>query len=242
MRGLLFGTLAPAAFLSAMLASAPAAAEIVARTDSGFTVRAVAEVAASPEETWKELVHPADWWDGEHTFSGKAANLSLDPVAGGCFCETLPPAEGAPKGTKPGGVEHMRVIYVQPGFALRMIGALGPLQSEAVNATLTVTLKSTGKGTRILWEYVVGGYMRYPQDKIAPAVDQVIGAQLSGLALKLGPAVNFDLAPGKKIKDKAGDEPAVDAKKPSEGDDTPPDQEHKQANEALDKALSPDRA
>jgi hypothetical protein len=68
-----------------------------------------------------------------------------------------------------------------------MTGALGPLQSEAVQATLTITLKPIDGGTRLTWEYVVGGFMRYKQEQIAPAVDKVIGEQLNRLAEKLGP-------------------------------------------------------
>ncbi|WP_338468123.1 SRPBCC family protein [Novosphingobium sp. ZN18A2] len=217
----------------------PALAEVIGRADNGFTVRAIREVSASPEEAWKAIVHPAGWWLDEHTFSGKAANLTLNPVAGGCFCETLPVPKDVPAGQKPGGVEHMRVIYANPGHALRLTGALGPLQSEAVAGTLTITLKREGKATRILWEYVVGGYMRYPIERIAPAVDKVITAQLSSLALKLGPATTFDLAPGKdKAEGPQGD--AADAQMPGpEAGEAPGDSPHKQANDAVDSALSP---
>lgn len=232
MRGWLFLTLSAAA-----IAPAPASAEIVAKADNGFTVRVAAEVVTSPDETWKALLQPAKWWLDEHTFSGSAANLSIDPIAGGCFCEKLPVAKDAPAGAKPGGVEHMRVVYIQQDKALRMRGALGPLQSEAVTGTLTVTLKPLAKGTRILWEYVVGGYMRYPQDKIAPAVDNVITAQLGSLAAKLGPVQIFDLPPG--------DKPATgDAEAPGSGEPAgpPKDDEHRKANDALDKILSPNGA
>ena len=53
---------------------------------------------------------------------------------------------------------------------------------------LTITLTKTESGTRIEWEYVVGGYMRFPVAEIAPAVDQVIGEQLGRLAALLTPA------------------------------------------------------
>jgi hypothetical protein len=49
---------------------------------------------------------------------------------------------------------------------------------------------STGlKVTRILWEYVVGGFMRYKTDTISGAVDKVLGEQIAGLTKLLGPAV-----------------------------------------------------
>lgn len=169
-----------------MLADA-AKAEVVAKSDIGFVVRNTVEVKATPGETWRTLVNPPAWWLRQHTFSGDAANLTLDPVAGGCFCEKLPIPAGAPKGQQPGGVQHLRVIYVEPGKALRLSGALGPLQSEALTGTLTITIKPTEAGTRILFEYVVGGFMRYNVDEIGPAVDHVLAAQLASLAKKLGP-------------------------------------------------------
>ncbi|HEX8056816.1 MAG TPA: SRPBCC family protein [Novosphingobium sp.] len=166
--------------------AAPAGAEVIARSDSGFVVRHVAEVTASPEDAWKQLVVPADWWNGAHSFSGDAKNLSLDARAGGCFCEVLP-GEGEKGWLHPrGGVEHMRVVFVDQDKALRMTGALGPLQSEALQGTLTITLKPIDGGTRLTWEYVVGGFMRYKPEQIVPAVDKVIGEQLTRLAEKLG--------------------------------------------------------
>jgi hypothetical protein len=181
----------------ALFLAAPAQAEIVSRADTGLVVRQVAEVTASPEDSWKAMVTPADWWSGEHSFSGDAGNLSIVPRIGGCFCEVLPGEEGA-KAPR-GGVEHMRVVFVEQNKALRLVGALGPLQSEAVQGTLTMTLKPIDGGTRITWEYVVGGYMRYKPDQIVPAVDKVIGEQLTRLADKLGakaPAENPEPKPG----------------------------------------------
>ncbi|WP_225205880.1 SRPBCC family protein [Novosphingobium huizhouense] len=176
--------------LALLLAAAtigPARAEVVAKGDSGFVVRVAARVTSDPAATWKALSAPAQWWQGQHTFSGDAANLTLDPVPGGCFCERLPLPKTAAKGERPGGVQHMRVLYAEPGKALRLSGALGPLQSEAVQGTLTITIKPIDGGSRIVFDYVVGGYMRYPVAEIAPAVDAVIAAQLASLAMKLGP-------------------------------------------------------
>jgi hypothetical protein len=86
-----------------------------------------------------------------------------------------------------GSVEHMHVIFADPQRGiLRMSGALGPLQGEALNGTLTVELKKTDTGTRIELEYVVGGYMRFKTEEIAPAVDGVLGQQLAGLVKVVG--------------------------------------------------------
>jgi hypothetical protein len=176
-------------FLLAILAlflAMPAQAEIVARGDDSFVVRHVAEVTVSPDVVWKALIEPSGWWDGQNSFSGDAANFSLEPRAGGCFCEALP-GEGEKGFLHPrGSVEHMRVVLIEENKALRMVGALGPLQSEPVQAVLTITLKPIDGGTRISGEYVVGGYMRFKVDQIAPAVDKVIVTQLDRLADKLG--------------------------------------------------------
>ena len=80
----------------------------------------------------------------------------------------------------------MRVLFAQRDRQLRMSGALGPLQSEALQATLTVSLTPQASGTRIEWSYVVGGYMRMAGDQIATAVDRVLGEQFASLTARLG--------------------------------------------------------
>ena len=76
-------------------------------------------------------------------------------------------------------------LHAAPHATLRLSGALGPLQSEAVTGVLTMTLRRDGNGTRIVWEYVVGGYMRTPIAQVAPAVDQVLAEQLQRLAARV---------------------------------------------------------
>ncbi|MCJ2180360.1 SRPBCC family protein [Novosphingobium album (ex Hu et al. 2023)] len=169
--------------------SASAEAKVATVSSNGFVVRHLVEVPAAVEETWTLLLKPAEWWDADHTWSGDAANLSIDGRAGGCFCEILPNT-ASPKAAARGSVEHMRVIYIERPRALRMSGALGPLQADAVNGTLTIQLNpvNDGKSTQVLLEYVVGGYARTPYEKLAPAVDGVLGEQLQHLAAKLGGA------------------------------------------------------
>ena len=85
-----------------------------------------------------------------------------------------------------GSVEHMHVVYADPQRGvLRMVGALGPLQGEGLHGTLTITLKPVEGGTRIEWDYVVGGYMRMKSEQIAPMVDKVLGEQLQRLVALL---------------------------------------------------------
>ena len=65
---------------------------------------------------WSALIQPGQWWSSVHTFSHDAHNLTLDPRAGGCWCEALPSG---------GGVRHMAVVYVAPGQTLRVGVSIG---------------------------------------------------------------------------------------------------------------------
>ncbi len=108
--------------LAALLATTMprwAKADVVDSAANGFTLKLVLNIQAAPDEVYRSLLRPADWWNPQHTFSGDAHNLSIEPKPLGCFCEKL---------TDGGGVRHMEVVYLQPGKTLRMLGALGPLQ------------------------------------------------------------------------------------------------------------------
>ncbi|MGH6787996.1 MAG: SRPBCC family protein [Novosphingobium sp.] len=204
---------AVAAICSALAFAAPAAAEVTATGDGAFISRNVVEVSASQWEAWQAMIAPNTWWNGEHTYSGDPANMWLDAQATGCFCEKLPVPKEAPPGTRAGSVEHMHIVYAAPGAALRMVGGLGPLQSEAVKGVLTVTFKPLEGGkTRILWEYSVGGYMRYETPKIAVLVDTVMAEQLKRLGDKLGLAAPAEAKPEDKpdTKSEPAEKPAAD--------------------------------
>lgn len=160
------------------LVSFPAHAEVAASTEDGFVSHNEVLVRASPAEAWAMMLRPGEWWNGEHTYSGDAINMTISAKAGQCFCEAVPATGGE--------IEHMRVIYVVPGSTLRLTGGLGPLQAEAVTGVLTMALEPAGPMTRISWDYVVGGYARTPMTEYAPLVDQVVGEQLIRLATRLG--------------------------------------------------------
>jgi hypothetical protein len=153
---------------AALLVTVPALAEVQEARDGFFRIRSVILVEASPAAAYRALVRVPAWWDPAHTWSGSSKNLSLDARAGGCFCEKL-------KGR--GSVEHARVVFAQPGQLLRMNGALGPLQEMPVTGVLTYTLAPDGPGTRVTLTYQVSGVMSMAADKLAPLVDQVMGAQ-----------------------------------------------------------------
>lgn len=169
-----------------VLAAVPAAAEVTRTTDNSFVSRNEVVVTASPKEVWLALISPSTWWQSAHTWSGDAKNLTLMPQAGGCFCETIPEVDEPGRFTLQGSVEHMRVVQAYPEAALRMVGSLGPLQSEPVTGVLTIVISKVPKGTRIVFEYNVGGAMRYEVPVISKAVDGVMAAQIASLAKPLG--------------------------------------------------------
>lgn len=177
----------------AAFTSVPAYAEVTAQADNGFAVRHTVTVSTDPDATFAMLRTPAKWWDKDHSWTGNSENLYMDAQAGGCFCELIPneatTESGAPQRTLRGSVQHMQIVYVDPGNMLRLSGALGPLQAEAVTGTMTISLKAIKGGTRLTFDYVVGGFMRTPMREMAGGVDAVVGAQASRLAMALGPLV-----------------------------------------------------
>lgn len=178
------------AIAAVLLALAPfavphaARADVVASSDSGFVVSGEADIAGqTPAQVWQALIRPQDWWSSDHSWSGNAANMTLDPVAGGCFCEAIP-------GDLPGSAEHMRVVQVRPGELLVMRGSLGPMQGEALAGVLSITLAplADAAGTKIAWTYVIGGYARFPLAELAGAVDGVVSEQMTRLQAYRGTA------------------------------------------------------
>lgn len=161
-----------ALLMPALLATAPASAEVVKVEGSTFVVEHKLAVAAAPDAVWRVLSEPSRWWSKAHSWSGEAANLSMAMRPGGCFCETLPDG---------GGAEHARVIHVAPDRLLRLSGALGPLQQGAVTGTLSFEMTREGQGTALVVRYVVSGYTGMDTAKLAPLVDGVIGEQAAGL-------------------------------------------------------------
>jgi hypothetical protein len=174
--------------LAVLALGSPAIAEVTAVSEAGFVIQHEAETAAGQGDAWKALIAPGKWWSSAHTYSGDAANMYIDAQASGCFCEKLPKPANAPEGQRMGSVEHMHVVYADPPQGvLRMKGGLGPLQGESVIGTLTITVSKIPAGSRITWEYVVGGSLRMKNEDIAPAVDKVLGEQLGRLAALIAP-------------------------------------------------------
>ncbi len=152
-----------------------ASAAVIGKLPYGFEVRHEAIVALPPAKAWSRLIAIGTWWSDEHTFGGKAANMTIDPKAGGCFCEVLPESNG--------GVEHLRVTYVVPNQRLVMGGALGPLKFEGVAGVMDIRLNPASEGkTQVIFVYRAGGFARGNGEDMAPLVDRVIGEQVARFA------------------------------------------------------------
>lgn len=154
------------------LTATAAQAEVLDAQANGFQVKRTAVLDAPADKVYAALAQPSQWWNKDHTWSGSSANLSLAPMAGGCFCEKLPNG---------GSVMHMTVVYAQPGQGLRLLGGLGPLQMSGATGHLGWTLSEKDGKTTLTQTYDVGGYMKGGLDKIAPAVDQVLSEQFDRL-------------------------------------------------------------
>ena len=132
------------------LIAAPALAGVVDASPNGFVIEQTIAIKAPVEKVYAALIDPALWWSSQHTFSGSAKNLSLEPKAGGCFCEVWPG----------GSVEHSRVVFIAPNNILRLRGVLGPFQAQGVDGALTFTLSADQGGTKLVLQNILGGYMK----------------------------------------------------------------------------------
>ena len=159
------------AALLALLSCLPVQAEVVRSSPDGMLVRHEVAVAAAPAQVYRALGRLGSWWNPEHTWSGRAQNLDLEMVAGGCLCERW----------KDGSAEHGRVVMAKRDELLRLHAALGPLQEMAVAGSLTFALAPAAEGTTVTMSYRVSGDASHALDKLAPVVDTVVGDQLRRL-------------------------------------------------------------
>ncbi len=158
-----------AATATAALASGAARAEVQGASPSGFTAVETAHIAAPPGQVWALMIQPARWWSSEHSYSGDAANYSLDVRPGGCWCEKLPGG---------GFAQHLQVIYAVPAKTLRLTGALGPLQPMPVQGVLTFNLAPASGGTDLKVTYALAGP---GLAELSGPVDNVLGQQVARL-------------------------------------------------------------
>jgi hypothetical protein len=167
-----------------MLMASAASAEVVDAGSNGFTVRHSVSIAADRHEVYGAAIsHVGDWWSDDHTVSGDASNLNIDPRPLGCFCETL--GEGA-------GLVHMIVTFVNPDVMLRFTGGLGPLGLMGIDGNMTWEFEDEGEGTKVTLNYAVGGYLAGGLESVAPAVDSVLGEQMAFLKIYVEAMITDD--------------------------------------------------
>lgn len=159
--------LVPLMIVSAM--SGPASAAVIASADHGFEVQHSVNLVVPQAEAYSAFAQIGGWWDNEHTYSGDAKRMTLALHPGGCFCESM---------DKGGGVEHMRVAFVQPGERIVMSGSLGPMLYEATTGVMDVKFERIAGGTKVTMNYRVAGFAKGNAAAMAPLVDQVLGTQM----------------------------------------------------------------
>ena len=157
------------AALGMVLMAQPASAAVVSAGANGFVVRHSATLVVPPDAAFRAFANVSGWWNKDHTYSGDSVSLTLSPVAGGCFCERL---------KNGGGIEHLRVTFVQPGERMLLTGALGPLLYEAVAGAMDVQFEKIAGGTRVTMTYKVAGFANGGADKLSAPVDTVLGEQM----------------------------------------------------------------
>jgi hypothetical protein len=153
--------------------AAPVPGAVKSSTPAGFLIENSEVVAVDAATAWRALVEEVDrWWPRDHTWWGEASKLTIEPRAGGCFCEIAGERQA----------HHMAIAFVDPPRVLRMTGGLGPLQGMGLHGALEWKFEPVEGGTRITLRYQAGGYSPDDLAKFAPVVDQVQGIQLGGLA------------------------------------------------------------
>jgi hypothetical protein len=158
--------------LVASLLPLASVAEVVDSASNGFTTVNELVVDAGAAESWAGAIRVGEWWSSDHTISGDAGRMRIEPVTQGCFCESL----GADA-----GVVHLVVTSVMPATSLRMTGGLGPLGLMGVDGNMTWDFEESGDGTRIRFTYAVGGYLQGGLEQMAGPVDAVLGEALRRL-------------------------------------------------------------
>ena len=158
--------------IAALALAAPANAVVVGADSHGFELRHTLDLPVAPAQAIAAFGQIGSWWSKDHTYSGDAARLTLQLRPGGCWCEQL---DGG------GGIEHMRVAYVQPGERVVMTGGLGPLLYEGTSGVMDVQAKKTPAGSQLMINYRVAGFARGNGMDMALLVDGVLRTQVERL-------------------------------------------------------------
>lgn len=159
------------AIITCLIMTTSVRAEIIEAAADRYVLKQEARSSLSPAGLWARLIKPADWWHPDHTYSGDAGNLSLEPAAGGLWREDW--AEGS--------VLHGQVLNAVPGKLLRLNAPFGPLQEMAVSTVWTITIKPEGDGSLVTFDEIANGTAASKLDALAPAVDFVKGEAIRRL-------------------------------------------------------------
>ena len=144
-----------------------AAGEVTESSSNGFTISLSQESRRSDAELWERLQHPENWWSSAHSWSGDAANMSVEMRAGGCWCERV----------GDGVAVHGRIIRIDSGHAILFDAPLGPLNDAAVATRLSWRVENQ----RVIWRYQVYGALPMPTEQLTPLVEGVLAEQLRRL-------------------------------------------------------------
>ncbi|MEQ1687730.1 MAG: SRPBCC family protein [Sphingopyxis sp.] len=155
------------------LSSSGSRAEPVVSTPQAVVITIERDSATAPDTLFDLMASPRLWWSNDHTWSGDAANMTLDARAGGCWCEVV---AGGPS------VEHGRVLnFDRRRRTIVFDASLGPLQTEAIAARLQwQVVARDGGGSRVVWRYrfiVPDG----AGAGLGPIVEQVLTQQVERL-------------------------------------------------------------
>ena len=157
----------------ALLLPLKAVAEVVDAGPYGFKVVHEVVITAERAAVWQAALDIGSWWSDDHTISGDARRMSIDPRPQGCFCEMLSPTDG---------VVHLTVTTISTNSMLRLTGGLGPLGVMGASGNLIWEFnEADGSSTRVTFTYAVGGYYEGGIENMAEPVDFVIGEALSRL-------------------------------------------------------------
>ena len=159
---------------AALAIAAPASAEVISADAHGFDIVHSINLVIPQDRAYAAMGQIDHWWSKDHTYSGDASRLSLSLRPGGCFCERL---DGG------GGIEHLRVAYVQPGERVVLTGSLGPLLYEATSGVMDLKVERIAGGSKIIMSYRASGFAKGGADKMAPIVDKVLGEQMKRLRI-----------------------------------------------------------
>ena len=152
-------------------------AEVAVSAPDHFTLQLEAQSDLSPAETRARLVGSSEWWKSDHTYSGDASTLSIEPRAGGLWREDW----------SDGSVWHCKALQAQPETSLVLSVPFGPLQGLAVTLVSTISLTPTkGGGTKITFDHVTNGTDASNLDALPPAVDFVKQHAIESLARPSG--------------------------------------------------------